>query len=225
MYRSTEVRWFFAGELPDAVRTWFDRGDLVRREPERTDEYIQLPDCRTASLKIREGRLEVKARTHAPEAVTYADNVEALRDGWIKWSSNIIDEQPLRQLVERADEGRILVTKQRLLRTFALGGEDPEVVDGSEVWLDNGCQVELTRISVRAAAVEPEAGISDGGSAPSTWWSLSFEAFGEPDRIAANLDRTAAWIFAKPPPVKLPRQASRSYPAWLSSVTDGPGAA
>ena len=219
MYRSTEVRWFFAGELPDAVRAWFDKGDLVRREPERTDEYIRLPDCRTASLKIREGRFEVKAQTRAPEAVTYTDYVEGLRDSWIKWSSNVIDDQPLRLLLEGPDEGRIFVTKQRLLRTFSLGGDDPVAVDGSEVWLDNGCQVELTRISARAALVEPGARAPDGGSASSAWWSLSFEAFGEPDRIATNLDRTATYIFAEPPPVKLPRQASHSYPAWLSAIT------
>ncbi len=222
MYRSAEVRWFFAGELPDAVRAWFNDGDLVRREPERTDEYIQLPGCRTASLKIREGRLEVKARTRAPEAVTYADDVEGLRDSWIKWSSNDVDDQPLRQLLERTDEGRIFVTKQRLLRTFSLDGDDPETVDGSEVWLNNGCQLELTRIAVRAASAEPEASMRDDGSTSATWWSLSCEAFGEPDRIAANLDRTATWIFTAPPPLKLPRHASRSYPAWLCSVAEGP---
>ncbi len=218
MYRSSEVRWFFAGDLPSRVREWFVAGDHVRNEPARTDEYILLPDSRAVSLKIREGRLEVKARTLAPEPVTYAHDIEGMRDNWVKWSSNRVAVEALEELASGADEGRLLVTKRRRLRTFSLDGEAPEEVDGSQLRLADGCQIELTEISVRWAHPESLAKASEEEPASSAWWSLSFEAFGAPDRIATNLDQVVVLMFRAPPPAALPRQASLSYPAWLNSI-------
>ena len=218
MYRSSEVRWFFAGELPADVREWFVVGDHVRGEPVRTDEYILLPDCRTVSLKIREGRLEVKARTLAPEPVTYAHDVKGMRDNWVKWSSNTVAVEALEELVSRADERRLIVTKHRRLRTYSLHGEAPEEVDGSVVRLEDGCQIELTEISVSWAHPRYRSNVPDEEQASSTWWTLSFEAFGAPERITANLDRVMTLIFRSAPPMQLPRDASRSYPAWLAMI-------
>ena len=216
MYRSSEVRWFFSGDMPNGIRDWFVVGDHVRSEPTRSDEYILLPDCKTASMKIREGRFEVKARTAAPQPVTFSTDIEGFRDNWVKWSSNAIDDDVLQQLVGSADDSKALITKQRCLRTYSLDGDAPEEVDGSQIRLSNGCQIELTKISVSGAPREGRTNTAADGQAPSNWWSLSFEAFGEPDRMMDNLDRIAELIFREPPPVPLPQSASMSYPAWLS---------
>ena len=217
MYRSSEVRWFFAGVVPPGVREWFVVGDHVRSETARTDEYILLPDCETASVKVREGRLEVKARTAAPEAVTFATDVEGWRDNWIKWSSYTIDDEALRQLVGPADNRMAFVSKQRILRTWSLDGAAPEEVDGAQIRLTNGCQIELTQVSVSST----QSAIPADEESSSAWWSLSFEAFGAHDRITANLEQVAALMFRQPPPVQLPKDASRSYPAWLSKAGAG----
>ena len=218
MYRSSEVRWFFTGELPSAVREWFVVGDDVRSEPTRTDEYLMLPDCRTASLKIREGRLEFKARTKAPQPVRYAGDIEGLRDHWIKWSSNRVDDEALRDLALGADDGRLLVTKHRLLRTFSLDAGDPREVDGSRIRLTDGCQVEVANITARSDHPAGSAGENNGGLQTEQWWSLSLEAFGEPGNIVHNLDHVATALFVNQPPAKLHRAASCSYPVWLARL-------
>lgn len=203
MFSSGEIRWFVEGPLPGDVDAWFRSSGLGLSEPARTDDYLLLPGCATTGIKIRSGHLEVKARTQAPVPASYSAGVAGLKDAWVKWSRNSGDEASLRRLIVEAGDPWVSVRKQRHLRLFSLDGDGDgveEAAPGSALFL-NGCQAELCSV------------LLDGKS---EWWSLSFEAFGEPGDVMTNLDRVAGDFFASAPPREFTQQDSMSYPVWLA---------
>ena len=210
MFRSGEVRWFFRGESSSDVHRWFEVGGHGRSEPERTDEYLRLPDCETASVKLRDGRFEIKARTSSPIRVEYTDRVRGFCDTWVKWSSSAGDVAQFRRQFVRAEDDWLCITKKRYLRLISLENDEPAEIGVGQSWLSRGCQVELTDIGVRPARDEP------GPSG--TWWSLSFEAFGQSETLRESLDLAVPVFFAEAPPVALDYDSSLSYPAWLNRL-------
>jgi len=84
---TVEARWFGAGSVPDDLAAWFEAEGGVRREPVRTDRYLRLPGVAAVGVKLRAGRLEIKARREAPPgAAVWAGHPSPL-DGWLKWSA------------------------------------------------------------------------------------------------------------------------------------------
>lgn len=210
MYRSTEVRWFFQGDLPGAVRDWFESGVRARSEPERTDKYLLLPGCATTSVKFRNDRFEVKAQTEPPAPVHFPNACSGLRDAWVKWSSASIDVDSFRQLIVRPEDEWISVSKSRRLRLVSLEAGEPLEVSPDHGWLSGGCQVELSAIRAWHESQE------QSGALP--WWSLSFEAFGNQEAMHDGLDLVIREFVEEPPPVTLDQEASFSYPAWLTRL-------
>lgn len=212
MFHSGEMRWFFRGEPPHEARDWFENRGCGRSEPARTDNYLVLPGCRTAGVKLRGGRLEIKARTGAPEAADYANGISGYRDTWVKWSSPTGDSDYLGKLLLRAEDRWLSVEKQRYLRLVSLVAQEPEEVEPGGEWLPRGCQVELT--TIRTWPTDGDATLA----AP--WWSLSFEAFNDPLTILEDLDRAIEYFFRDAPPIGLGRDSSMSYPVWLDTAPD-----
>lgn len=210
MFRSGEVRWFFRGEPTGEVRRWFDVGEFGRSEPERTDEYLRLPDCETASVKFRDGRFEIKARTSSPVRVEYSGGVRGFCDTWVKWSSSAGDVAQFHSQFIRAEDDWLYVTKKRHLRLFSLEGDEPAEIGVGQSWLSRGCQVELTDVGVGPAR--------DDAEPPENWWSLSFESFGQCETLRESLDLVVPAFFAEAPPVALDYESSLSYPAWLNRL-------
>jgi hypothetical protein len=93
------------------------------------------------------------------------------------------------------------VGKERTLRTFSLEGASIQEVAAGKVFLSTGCNVELTKITVEGAA----------------YWSFGFEAYGEPSRVDAYMQKIAGHIFADNhrPSHPFPAANSRSYHEWL----------
>ena len=104
MFRSGEMRWFFRGELPPAASDWFASDGYAKPEPARVDDYLLLPACDTASVKLREGRFEVKAQTGAPQAANYEHGIAGYRDTWVKWSGKVGDPGLLVELFIREED-------------------------------------------------------------------------------------------------------------------------
>jgi hypothetical protein len=217
MLASAELRWFFPGQVPADVAKWFRCGELWARQPERTDEYLLLPGCETAGVKLREGRFEVKARTVAPHAVEVAPRVRGYRDAWVKWSRAVEDAALARSFLRAGDERWLGVRKQRVLRGFSLDGPQgagaPREVSAGAVRPARGCGVEITEVTV-------------AGLDPPRWWTLGLEAFdasGASGDPGPCLDAVAlAFFAAAPPPVELELDASRSYASWLLQVAGSP---
>ena len=192
-------RWFFPGESPRDVADWFaDGGPQIACEP-RTDRYLVLPTAATVGVKVREGRFELKAQRGAAQRVTITDGSAGILDSWVKW----IAPSPPRfdWLIERA---AVEVLKERTLRGYRLEGSSiraMEMASGSE-WA--ACRAELGRVEVRDEA----------------WWSLAFEASGDPVGLEEVLEGVLRGVFSKsPPPKPFPIESSCSYPTFLQRWT------
>ncbi len=218
MYYSGETRWFFRGEMPEAIAAWFGAGESGQFEPERTDFYLGIPLCRTLGVKIREGRLELKALVGSAGVREFADTVTAIRETWVKWSVGGGRKGMLRDLVTRPDDHWIQVSKKRCLRRFSLENGKVKETTAPAVQSVPGCQVELTAVDLILGgdgSGRPGPGARRGAE---SWWSLSLESFGQPESAIGNLDRTAEQFFGTLPPIPLPEARSLSYPAWLADL-------
>lgn len=225
MYYSAETRWFFEGALPDSIAAWFDPSDSARIEAERTDEYLLLPGCTTTGVKLRESRLEIKAQIQASGKAPYGDSVTGYRDAWVKWSRPVTDGRGLRNVRSADDDRWVYVEKARRLRILSLDTDAPTELTDFGAHVTDGCQFELSTVRGALGVLDqPPSG--DDWAAASPWWSLSLEAFAPrfgdgTDRLYANLDAGARYLFSSPPPLALTAVASRSYPAWLQQFVDG----
>ena len=69
MIATAEVRWFYRGPLPAAVRAWFEaRGSRMAYQAPRRDRYLGLPGD-ALNVKLREGRIEIKLRQRQGEVL------------------------------------------------------------------------------------------------------------------------------------------------------------
>ena len=209
VFRSAEIRWFFPGTGDAGVEGWMRAGTLAEQQAARVDEYLLLPGVLAASVKIREGRFEIKMQTTPSKLQQYTCGVAGYRGGWVKWSRNIAAAAELPRHA-RGEERWAAVRKQRTLRLYSLEGAEPvETAPGGPV-LSAGCQVEYSRIEVMLRDGQP----------PASWWSFSLEAFGRPGSEGDNLDSTVDCVLGAGIAFSLPLEASMSYPAWLQRITN-----
>lgn len=218
MYHTGEIRWYLQGGLPAEARAWFGVGDLGRQEATRTDQYLALPGCETTGVKIREGRLEVKALVASGGTGRYPNGVTGSRETWVKWSCEAADRETLRHLITDSDDDWIFVRKSRFLRRFEWSRGGLEEVDAAQAPPIPGCHIELT--TIRAVVGKQGRGPIPGGAwdRAAPWWSLSLEAFGEPGSLLEDVDRAAGDFFREPPPIDLVEGCSYSYPTWLARL-------
>jgi len=211
---TAEVRWFFLIDPPHKdfpisppgeVKEWFQEGsDLVWPPKKRTDRYLHLPGCETTSVKLRDGKFEVKAIRGGSESVSFGSGVSGRTDTWIKWSYDKEGVEIFTDALELEAEDWIDVSKWRWLRKFSLDNKVPIEVSVNDLPLQ-GCNMELTAIQA-----------IDSG-----WWTFSLEGFGSADSVRGNLNTVAAQIFSKSkPPLSLNTTNSCAYPVWLNSITE-----
>lgn len=222
MYFSGETRWYFEESPPADVREWFMATGKGSEEPERTDAYLLLPMCESTSLKLREGRLEVKSSIRQPEPAAYGDHVAGMQDAWVKWSRKAPDAGALRNMIADPGDDWAFVRKARCLRKFSLDEGEPREVDAATDRPVSGCQVEITSIRALVSKLDAPPASGDWASA-APWWSLSLEAFAPrsadlAETLIAHLDTVARHFFRSRPPVTLAASSSLSYPAWLSRL-------
>jgi hypothetical protein len=193
---TVEVRWFFEGALPDAVRRWFEALEDAAAidQPARTDLYVQ-PTGPAMNVKVREGRLEVKRREAVGPRQPLADGVQARLETWRKWGFPL---QP-GAAQEAADDAHwIAVRKRRWLRNYQRSETGVALVGETET-PEAACQVEISEIGARGE----------------TGWSLCFEAFGATDRLESVLRATAVHVLSGDVPFTLAPEQAQGYPAWL----------
>jgi hypothetical protein len=220
MYSSAEMRWFFEGDVPETVRAWFGTEGRGGDEAERIDEYLTLPGCESTGVKLREGRLEIKARTSAPVTVALPGDGLGRREGWVKWSLSLSELESLRESLAAADEDWVFVRKRRRLRKLAIDGGRVTEVDAKTTGLGDGCQIEIASLmALRGTQGVPAVERDWSRSVP--WWSLCFEAFGGPDSLSDCLLRCAGEFLQRPAPLTLRESDSLSYPGWLARRRPG----
>lgn len=200
MLTSVEVRWFFEGPIPDEIEKWFCRGGLLSKAAPREDHYVLFPAPLGLNVKLREGRLEIKPLVKALGARSFAADVSGNVQMWEKRSGGDAAFKEFERLRTSSPDLWIAVTKERTLRKFSPGGDSIKEVAAGKVFLSNGCNVELTKITVKG----------------SDYWSLAFEAYGDPARVEESLMRVAALVLSdKRHPQFFSAANSHSYPEWL----------
>ena len=195
---SAELRWFSPGGLPAEMVAWFDREKASHES--RTDTYVALSGTNVVGVKVRSGKLEVKAITKGPHEVRLPDNVIGRSEHWIKWSFDLDGESDFAVAVRDSDPV-IDVMKERRLVKYASSRDGLERVPVDRR-IEAGCNVELTALQVSTRH----------------WWTFGFEAYGEGGLDEALLS-TARMVIVQPGlGAILGSSICQSYPSWLSDL-------
>jgi hypothetical protein len=201
MYATAEVRWFQRGPLPAAVRVWFEgRGSRMAYQAPRRDRYLGLPGD-ALSIKLREGRVEIKLRQQPGEFLRLHPQVTGILERWHKWSFALADPAAVVPGILATDPFWQAVDKHRGVARYRVAGAEPPVAVAPDVYPVQGCEVELVELYVGVQA----------------WWSLCFEAFGQGHGLPEALQATARQFLGGEPPY-LAAGDSCGYPAWLASL-------
>lgn len=209
MLTTAELRWFYPGTVPAAVKQWFQSealGPLPPPPASREDLYLRT-DCPDLGLKLREKRLELKLRRQQlgvwqiseAGAPPGGGRIVGEAEQWSKWSCEDPTGKALIPEAALAEGPWIPVQKARSQRKYSIkAGQTPIPVSVTTV-IDQGCTVEVTTLQLQ--------GVS--------WWSLAFEAFGPETELMDTLQTTANWALQAYDGPELQLQASYAYPAWL----------
>lgn len=204
MFPTAEVRWFSRGRIPPHVEAWFHQGaGSAEREPGRVDHYLLLVHIDSVGIKLREGRIEIKRRVDQQSLVRFHERVAGLVERYHKWSFELNEPDAVFTRATSVAGSWIPVRKERQLRRYRVADDGRVVALTSSASPDRGCELELSGVEV----------------AGRPWWTLAFEAFGDPSTLRADLLAVARHVFATDAPPALPAHESRGYAAWLGRIT------
>ncbi len=120
MFPTDETRWFFKGAIPTPVTAWFAaRGCVSAVQPPRVDYYLRLNDDDSLGIKLREGRIEVKQRTHPGELVRFGKRTAGWLESWRKWGFGLAEYDASATTSERW----LGVWKSRRLCVYGVGDD------------------------------------------------------------------------------------------------------
>jgi hypothetical protein len=192
---SLEVRWIVPGQLPSAVREWFER--FPAGTETRQDAYLVQPRLRGLSVKLRDGSaLDVKSYLGSPGILDLPGGGRGRLESWRKWSF----PSGLQGRGGADPPGWVVVGKFRRGSWFPLASrQDPAQVRPPAG--PAGCMVELTEVWLRGER----------------WWTVGFEATGPVRLLRGAVEHAASLVFAQalPPGVRFSLGNSQSYAHWL----------
>jgi hypothetical protein len=89
MLTTIELRWFYRGTLPLKIQDWFSTDALdapLEKPEEREDFYLQIPDCESLGIKLRQDRLEIKWRQAELGVLQFGKNLAGKAEKWVKFT-------------------------------------------------------------------------------------------------------------------------------------------
>jgi hypothetical protein len=200
VYATAEVRWFYRGPLPTAVRAWFEaRASRMAYQAPRRDHYLGVGGD-LLGVKLREGRLEIKLRPQPGEFLRLHPQVTGVLELWQKWSFSLAEPSVMPLGIATVDSSWLAVDKNRGLARYRVAHTAEPVAVAAEVYPVQGCEVELVELHASGQA----------------WWSLCFEAFGQGRGLADALLATARHFLGEAPPPHMEAENSYGYPRWLA---------
>lgn len=163
MFKSKEIRWFHE-EPKKTILNWFaQKGKSFENTDSRSDFYLPVQNEKGIGIKLREGNIEVKHRVSEPEQGKLSPQAEGFFEHYLKWSFDSSQEDSLsREIIKQQKYNWVEVKKERMGFKLKERNEDTELVN-METYLDYGCQLEYTRISLQG----------------NTCYSFALEWFGE----------------------------------------------
>lgn len=205
MYPTIEVRWFQEGEIPPPVLEAYRRAaPFDVDQPPRVDHYLHIPGRDDMGIKIREGLVEVKHRTHPFGIARFHDRAEGLVEGWMKWSFELANLPLYMEEVGPWANWWVAVRKHRWLRKYRVMDDRRVVAVPLGEICDRGCEWELSEVRIEGI--------------PGMWWSLAFETFGleEVSKEAFVSVVKKSGFQGLEMPFRL--EDSFGYPEWLGDV-------
>lgn len=200
VYPTAEVRWFGRGAVPAAVASWFRRFEHPPvEEPLRVDRYLRQVGTDSISVKVREGRLEVKQRGRAYGLLRFHKQVVGCVHLWRKWSFALAPDLVSRAAL--AEPHWIAVEKRRSLHRYRVDGEKVVLLGEADV-AEEGCDLELARVRVGEVA----------------WWTVGLEAYGDETSLEDTLVLVTGIALGPNDVPLLPEEDSLAYPKWLHQV-------
>lgn len=224
MYASIETRWFLEPRAKEIqlIEDWFAKyPEWVEKEPAprkgappvsfakpgdkkeggngvRTDYYLMMDGYPKLSFKIREGKTEVKVLDKDFGLERFTTICSGRVEKWIKWGPDLLIKKAIPKDVFREPDAFVAVPKERLLIKFLIDeNNEPHRVDPGRKDLDNGCQVELTRLQYKGRDLV----------------SFGFESLGEDKRLLSSFKIICKKTLSEMPKVRLTTRQSFSYPA------------
>jgi hypothetical protein len=198
LLQTVEARWFFPGEIPPAVSTWFmSAAPSSVSEPVRTDYYLNLVDQDALGIKVRGGWLEIKQRQSSIGRFQFQEKVIGQLESWRKWGINIgsLSGKPAKEIQKMW----IPIVKERQMYCYILSGGNWQAHGGKLGLEDHGCEIELSKIIAFNRR----------------WWSFAFEASGRSKQYKRLLIETSKRFLDLGDPPSLPLSNSYSYPTWI----------
>jgi hypothetical protein len=217
MQPTVEVRWFYAGEIPETTLQRFMSGELPQDSgtiEKRRDAYLSFPGMDSLGIKLRgtdqlhvndADQLEIKRRQLDLPAVTFHTGVTGRLEHWSKWVFHSESSGPqLSAYITAKDEAWVDVRKARYLRKYQVTTDKRVLAVSLKEWPENGCNIEVSELMVPGEKI---------------WWTLGLEAFGDADAVIEDTLRLSAnYFFAETALGKFEEKDSYGYPRWLHIV-------
>lgn len=205
---SWELRWFYPGDMPQAIDSWFEGiGDSnnITHEDTREDYQIPLPGCDYLGIKLREKRLEIKWRKKNEGFSLLDGMVKGSLENWAKWGwaadPGFADSYGS-FAVEGPQGPTVRIAKKRSVRRYQVLDDDDNERLRPVRWVEGkskGCSIEVT-------------GVESMGR---QWWSVAFETFGTEEKTL--LQTTAEQLLSSYQGPLLTQENSFGYPRWIGS--------
>lgn len=88
MLESTEILWFFKGNIPFKVCWSNDDSDQNISSENRIDYYLLIKDSNYVGIKLRNSKLKIKWRRNFHKFTNHQLNISGQMENWIKWNWN-----------------------------------------------------------------------------------------------------------------------------------------
>lgn len=141
---TAEIRWFIEGSIPNEIFNLF--GNEVMQFPERNDYYLIFPESSRISLKLREGRLEIKSLIREGEDYQFSKTGVGKIGIWEKWGNSLQIQDPESFFSSNGVE----ILKKRSLTGLTMKGEKifQVIPDRAFYETEYGCTVELSSVMI-----------------------------------------------------------------------------
>jgi hypothetical protein len=216
-----EIRWFFDGSVPAAVRTWWtDLPSDVVDAAERTNVYFVVASRSDFGMKPRGGRLELKGCERSEPPLMLPGGCEGRLEWWLKQKWKL--SAPVCAHNDFTVRGeRLRVTKSRSRHMYdsdTQGCPDFLVVQPPA----NGRLSLVAELTTITSASTPD---SRGYAPARPGWTLAVETQGDRysgDQLRSALVLGAEWLLGADPGPPLSADNSYGYPAFTLRDNEHP---
>lgn len=193
-----EMRWFFEGQLPEAVFEWCKGKGFKQEEnpKERFHTYLLFPSD-NLGVKTRDDQFQIKYRLYSGKFHSDLCQISGKIEMWGKSSLDLKDQST--NPFQDVKGPQTIVEKERYSRRFEVNLQTG-VVTPSEKKVDHGIMMEVTKLSVEGKP----------------FWTVDFDALG--DRQKESLKIGVEEILKDYPGPSLKEENSFSYPEWLLRI-------